>query len=240
MEHADHLLELGVVGRPVDTGGPHRGASQRGVSDEEPGVHPEPALEAVEVVGEALPVPREVTQGVDRDAFDHRHHPHHVFGVTRREGRDREAAVAAHDGGDAVRRRGARRRVPQELGVVVRVDVDEAGCHDQAVGVERAAGGLVDRAIPPDRHDATVPHTDIGAEPGRAGAVDDGPPADQHVQHGYVSSRPVGARPRRCLLRRTRPGQPGPFGTVLPCCCEHPAPSHPMPRGQRAHASGSW
>ena len=53
--------------------------------------------------------------------------------------RDGEAAVAHDDGGDAVPRRRARRRVPEELAVVVRVEVDEARRHDEAAGVELAS-----------------------------------------------------------------------------------------------------
>ena len=49
---------------------------------------------------------------------------------------DREAAVAGDDGGDAVEARRRQRRVPEHLGVVVGVDVDEAGGDHAAGGVE--------------------------------------------------------------------------------------------------------
>ena len=55
----------------------------------------------------------------------------------------REAAVAGHDGGHTVKARRGQRRVPEHLGVVVRVDVDEAGGDDAAVGVERAVARQV-------------------------------------------------------------------------------------------------
>ena len=45
-------------------------------------------------------------------------------------GGDGEAAVAGHDRGDAVEARRGERRVPEHLGVVVGVDVDEAGGDD--------------------------------------------------------------------------------------------------------------
>ena len=52
--------------------------------------------------------------------------------------RDREAAVAGDDRGDAVEARRRERGVPEHLRVVVRVDVDEAGRDDAAAGVEHA------------------------------------------------------------------------------------------------------
>ena len=58
-----------------------------------------------------------------------------VLGAGRR---DREAAVAGDDGGDAVEARRRERRVPEHLRVVVRVDVDEPGRDDVAAGVEHA------------------------------------------------------------------------------------------------------
>ena len=66
-------------------------------------------------------------------ALDPRHHPHDVVDVARvAERRDREPAVAADDGGDAVQRRRRAHRVPQDLRVVVRVDVDEARARPRA------------------------------------------------------------------------------------------------------------
>ena len=57
--------------------------------------------------------------------------------------REREAAVAGEQRGDAVPRRGRRGRVPVQLRVVVRVDVDEAGRDEQAVGVDDLARRVV-------------------------------------------------------------------------------------------------
>ena len=52
--------------------------------------------------------------------------------------REAEAAVADHDRRDAVPARQRAVRIPEQLRVVVRVQVDEAGRDDQAVGVEHA------------------------------------------------------------------------------------------------------
>ncbi len=52
--------------------------------------------------------------------------------------READPAVAHHDGGHAVPGRRGEQRVPGDLPVVVGVDVDEAGRHQQAFGVDRA------------------------------------------------------------------------------------------------------
>ena len=59
------------------------------------------------------------------------------------ERREGEPAVAGHDRRDAVQARRRRGRVPEELRVVVRVRVDEAGRDDQAVGVDDLVRGIV-------------------------------------------------------------------------------------------------
>ena len=54
--------------------------------------------------------------------------------------REAEAAVADHHRRDAVPARQRAVRVPEDLGVVVGVQVDEARRDDQAVGVEHLVG----------------------------------------------------------------------------------------------------
>ena len=111
------------------------------------------------------PVPRHAfLQRADRHALDARQHVQQVVGVLGLERRDREAAVAADHGRDAVQRRRRERGVPEHLRVVVRVDVDEAGRDHLAVGVDRARRLVVDVA---DRGDAPVGDAEVGA-PARA------------------------------------------------------------------------
>ena len=62
----------------------------------------------------------------ERHALDLRHHPAEVVGVLGVHRREREAAVAADDAGDAVDVARRRDRVPEQLRVVVGVRVDEA------------------------------------------------------------------------------------------------------------------
>ena len=65
-----------------------------------------------------------------------------------------------------------------ELRVVVRVHVDEAGRHEQAVGIDHPSGALVDAT---DGDDASVAYSDIGGARRGTGAVDDRAPSDQEV-----------------------------------------------------------
>src|SRR5471032_1159357 len=63
----------------------------------------------------------------------------------------------------------------------MRVDVDEAGRDDLALGVDGARRLLVDVA---DRRDPAVVDSDVGDPTGRTRAVDDRSAADDHVEHG--------------------------------------------------------
>ncbi len=97
------------VGRYVDeAAGLFYGVEVLRVSDEGP-VGAEPGGERV--VGHAL------------DLLERAHDHVPVLGA---HGCDAEAAVADHRGRHSVPRRAAERAVPHDLGVVVRVDVDEA------------------------------------------------------------------------------------------------------------------
>ena len=83
----------------------HGDSSQRRVADEEPGVHCERAVEAVEVLAKGLPVPWHAGgEGLEGHALDAGEHAHEVVGFARSQRRDREAAVAADDRRDAVQR----------------------------------------------------------------------------------------------------------------------------------------
>ena len=77
----------------------------------------------------------------------------------------------------------------------MRVHVDEAGCDDAPVGVDRALRRLVDGA---DLDDASVAHSDVGAPAGCARAVDDVAARDQEIKHaagdyGSMPARATGA-----------------------------------------------
>ena len=74
-----------------------------------------------------------------------------------------------------------------QLRVVVRVDVDEAGRDDEAVGVELARAGPLHVA---DLDDRAVAHADVGGARGRARPVDDGATADDEVELGHCQPPP--------------------------------------------------
>ena len=113
------------------------------------------------------------------DVLERAHDQVVVLGPGRR---DREAAVAGHDRGDAVVRRRPQRGVPEHLRVVVGVDVDEPRRDRAARGVELALAAqvrsdLADHAVR-DRH--------VGRLARRAGAVEDRSAADDEVSRSDV------------------------------------------------------
>ena len=149
-------------------------------------------LDRVEELGEALerPVAADAReQRVERHALDALERAQHQLAVRRSRGGDAEAAVAHDDRRDPVPGRDRQHAVPEDLGVVVRVDVDEAGRDDRALGVERAAGGAADVA---QRGDAAATDAEVAAPRRGARAVDQRAAADQEVEvlgHGRRRAR---------------------------------------------------
>src|SRR5215208_6199575 len=93
-------------------------------------------LQHVEILREAFEAPLYPgAQGVERHALDVRQMAHGEVAVLRLAGRDREAAVAQHRGGDAQRRRRIDERIPGDLRVIVGMAVDDAGREREAVGL---------------------------------------------------------------------------------------------------------
>jgi hypothetical protein len=101
--------------------------------------------------------------------------------------RDAEAAVAADDRRDAVHVRRRGERIPEQLRVVVRVRIDEAGTHNETARVERDLCILDEHARGNDRNDASVAHADVAGIARRSRAVDDGRPDDAMVEHADPS-----------------------------------------------------
>src|SRR5262249_55438581 len=97
-------------------------------------------------------------------------------------GREAHAAVAHHHGGDAVVARWRAERVPRDLRVEMRVDVDEARRDELAGRVDHLARGTI---IATDAGDAVPNHCDVGLEPGTAAAVDHEATANHEIgTHG--------------------------------------------------------
>ena len=155
-----------------------------------------PALDGVEVLGEATPTPSQaLVQRRAGDVLDALHQLDEAVVVGRADRGEADAAVAHHDRGDAVPRRRRERGVPGGLAVVVGVDVDEAGRDQRAVGVDLGGARRRRPGRPPrcGRRRRRRPRC-AGSPPE---AVDDGTAADhQIVLHGYPF-RPEAHRGRR-------------------------------------------
>ena len=171
-EQRVHLGDFVVGSRAADTLRAHHDARRTArVANHEGGVDTEPAVDLVEVLGGGRPVPRHAfAQRFERHAFDPGEHPHQVLAVggVVGERRDGEAAVPGERRGDAVERRRREGTVPEDLRVVVRVDVDEPGGDDLAGGVDGLGGFGVDG---PDRGDLAVGDPDVGSTAGRSRSV---------------------------------------------------------------------
>jgi hypothetical protein len=74
------------------------------------------------------------------------------------------------------------RRVPEQLGVVVGVGVDEPGGDHEALGVEHLGGVVAHLA---HRHDPPVPHPDVGPAAGRTRPVDHRRPTNHEIEHAH-------------------------------------------------------
>ncbi len=202
------LDELGhrgeVVGGGVLVVGPaltHHVVAQRTVGDLGADVERVlPPGDVVEVLGERLPrspLDPFVQRGAG-DVLDALHQLDQRLLATRTHRSEADAAVAHHDGGDAVAGGRIHDVVPADLAVVVRVHVDPSGGDDRAVGVDGLGRGVGDRAT--HLHDPSVLDGDIAPDRGSAGAVDDGSTLDDLVEHptsvgGLPSPIPTGAPP---------------------------------------------
>ena len=145
----------------------------------------------LEVLGERLEVPGDARGQRRRvhvlDVLERAHDQVVVLGPGRR---DREAAVAGHDGGDAVVRRRPQRRVPEHLRVVVGVDVDEARARPRSR--RRRARGRRAGPAPISRDHARRRSRTSATRPGRAGAVDDRAAADDDLSASRLLLRAGG------------------------------------------------
>src|SRR5262249_53231165 len=131
-------------------------------------------------------------------------HEHVAIGLPT--GGDREPAVPHHDRGDAVPGRRAGRRVPEELTVVVRVDVDEAGREDEARPIQLRLAAL--RHATAGR-DAIALHGEVAGCRLATETVADESAADHQVGHGRPSNTLQAARnctPGPLTIRSSAPG----------------------------------
>ena len=136
--------------------------------------------QGIEIVGEALPVPRHALAHHQLgDVLDAFHDLDQRVAVLRPAGREADAAIAHHHGGDAVARRRHEALVPGRLAVIVGVDVDEARRDGEALGVDLLAPGAGHAA---DGGDAAVLHGDVGLARRTARAVEHGAVAHHQIE----------------------------------------------------------
>jgi hypothetical protein len=91
-----------------------------------------------------------------------------------------DAAVAGDHRGHALRDLKFHVRPAQHGHIVVRVCVDEAGCHDLAARIDALLGRVFSQRA--QRHDAAADDADIGVEARRLRAVDHRAAFDQQVE----------------------------------------------------------
>ena len=149
--------------------------AQRGVSDEGTDVDPlTPLIECGQVLGEGLEAPVDaLVEGVHRHAFDILEGAHDGVAMLRVRGGHAESAVAHHDAAHPMPARGGQVAVPEDLGVVVGVDVDEPGSQCETVEIDHlgALGGRQPTGSV-DAGDALALDGHVGRPYRRAGTVD--------------------------------------------------------------------
>ena len=94
-----------------------------------------------------------------------------------------DAALAGDLSGDALRDLARDAVVDEHVELGLPEQVDEARRDDQSAGVDPLLGLRILQIA--DRSDAIADDGDIGAEPGRAGPIDDPAAGDEHVVRGW-------------------------------------------------------
>ena len=124
--------------------------------------------------------------------------------VARPHRREAHATVAGDDGGSAQGRRGRHARIPGDLAVVVRVDVDPTRRDDETRGVDLLAALGRDG---PDLNDAIALDGDVSMYGRAALAVEHQPSANDYVCHWRLPQscgmmfELIRERPRRSQAR---------------------------------------
>ena len=136
---AAHHVELRVGRVALRAVLAHRVQPDGRMADERPDVHAEPLADRAHVVRERFPRPwHACLKHLHRDRFDVRQHAGELLALGCLHGRERERAVADDDRGRAVVAGERAERIPQDLGVVMAVVVDEPRRNDAPVGLDDA------------------------------------------------------------------------------------------------------
>ena len=166
----------------VDAAGPMTAASYRRVADHEPDVQRQRlGLDDVEELGEGLPLVVDTgEERLDRYRLDAGEEPGQEVAIIGRRRRQGEAAIAADRRRHAVQRRRAQRRIPEELGVVVGMQVDEPGRDHQPFRIDGDLGLIAHAA---NFDDAAVQDPHVPLRGGCTGAVHHGTTVNHHIEH---------------------------------------------------------
>jgi len=165
----ERLLELAlhrhdfVIGRAALVGVvAHDVHAQRAVAEQRCEVDAEIATPRVDPFGEGLPTPLDADIEEHLwELFDLAEHARHACPLIRTQRCERKRAVAGDNSADAVLDHRRRERIPTELRVEVRVNVDEAGRHDASGGVDHTVGVSIDTT---DTDDVPIVHADVRAK----------------------------------------------------------------------------
>ncbi len=168
----------------------HHVHAHRGVPDERADVDRRSAfVDRVEILGEGLEGPcltETGAQRVERHPLDALERAQDQIAVLGAGGRDAEAAVPHHHARHAVPGRDREHAIPEDLRVVVGVDVDEARRDDAPAGVEGGGRRALHVA---GRGDASVADAEVALGAGGAGAVDERAAANEQIEgFGHGSS----------------------------------------------------
>ena len=126
------------------------------------------------VLGVRLKVPHDACgQGRGVHVLDVLERLHNHIVMLRPRGGDAEPAIAGDDGGDPMVRRRPQGRIPEDLRVVMRVNVDKSRSHHAAGGIQLVPGA----EVRPDLLHNPLADGDVGDTTGIAAAVEHHPAA---------------------------------------------------------------
>src|SRR5215831_4635284 len=134
-------------------------------------------LDTVEKLGEGGPVPGHPgLHRCVRDRLHARHGEHGTLASIRMHGGEAEAAVADDDRSHSVPARDRAVRIPEELRVIMSVQIHETGRDDHPGSVYDPGG--FGRTNPADPGDTTIFDSDVAAKARHPGSVNDHSVAD--------------------------------------------------------------
>jgi hypothetical protein len=156
------------------------------VPDQRRDIEREVRFDRLAIAGEIFPRPFEgLGEGFRRHFLDLLEHADDPLAIGCLERRQRQRAVAGHDGRDAMFERRARGTVPQHLHVEMGVRIDEARRDDATLRIDGAFRIATDIA---DGGDPAILHGHVGELSFGTGAIDHKAVADHDIEH-HSSSR---------------------------------------------------